>query len=171
MQAPTKTLISVEQYLSECYEPDCDYVDGHLEERNLGERDHSWLQTLVAGYFLVRRKKWGVTPIVEQRVQVKRTRYRIPDVCVVLGFPDEQILTKFPFICFEILSPEDRMSRVQKRAMEYLEMGVKYVWILDPKTNQAYSLTVADGLLEVTTGVLRTENPAFEIPLAEIFEQ
>ena len=38
------TLVSVEQYLSSVYEPDCDYVDGELEDRNVGEKDHSKLQ-------------------------------------------------------------------------------------------------------------------------------
>ena len=38
-----RTLISVEDYLASCYEPDCDFVDGHVEERNVGEWDHSRL--------------------------------------------------------------------------------------------------------------------------------
>jgi Uma2 family endonuclease len=170
MSAPTKTLISVEEYLSTSYRPDCDYVDGQIEERNLGERDHGWLQTLVAGYFLARRKQWGVMPIVELRVQVKPKRYRVPDVCVILGNTDEQILTKPPFICIEVLSPEDRMNRVLKRLQDFIDMGVPYVWILNPQTRQAYTLTAAEGLREVTVGILRTENPTFEIPLAGLFE-
>ena len=32
-----RTLISVEDYLATAYEPDCDFVDGHIEERNVGE--------------------------------------------------------------------------------------------------------------------------------------
>ena len=32
------TLITVEEYLGSVYRPDCDYVDGRLEERNVGER-------------------------------------------------------------------------------------------------------------------------------------
>jgi hypothetical protein len=52
MEAPTAgresgsntPLISVEEYLSECYEPDCDYVDGRVEERNFGEWTHGRLQ-------------------------------------------------------------------------------------------------------------------------------
>lgn len=170
MEAPTKTLISVEEYLSTSYRPDCDYVDGQIEERNLGERDHGWLQTLVVTFFMARRKEWGIMPIVELRVQVKPKRYRVPDVCVILGKTDEQILTKPPFICIEVLSPEDRMSRVTKRLQDFLDMGVPYVWILDPRTRQAYTLTTAAGLHEVTDGVLRTDNPSFEVPLAELFE-
>ena len=33
------------------YRPDCDYVDGRVVERNLGERDHSKLQAAIAAYF------------------------------------------------------------------------------------------------------------------------
>ncbi len=33
----TRTLISVAEYLASNYEPDCDYVDDHIEERNVGE--------------------------------------------------------------------------------------------------------------------------------------
>jgi Uma2 family endonuclease len=61
------------------------------------------------------------------------------------------------------------MSRVKKRIQDFLDMGVPYVWLLDPETKQAYTATAADGLCEVKTGVLRTENPVFEVPLAEIF--
>jgi len=44
------------------------------------------------------------------------------------------------------------------------------VWILDPQTRQAYTLTAPQGLHEVTSGILRTENPTFEVPLADLFE-
>ena len=40
----TGVQISVEDYLSTSYRPDCEYVDGVLLERNLGEFDHSRLQ-------------------------------------------------------------------------------------------------------------------------------
>jgi Uma2 family endonuclease len=166
---PTGTLISVEDYLTTSYSPDCDYVDGRVEERNSGEWDHARLQTAIAVFFGTRRKKWGINVVVEQRVQVGAKRFRIPDVCVVLGDPGEQILRKPPFICIEVLSPEDRMSRVE-RIDDYLAMGVPYVWVLDPQTRKAYAATVATGLCEVKTGVLKTENPALEVPLADLFE-
>ena len=34
------TQVSLEEYLRTHYEPDCDYVDGELEERNTGELEH-----------------------------------------------------------------------------------------------------------------------------------
>jgi hypothetical protein len=32
--------VTVAEYLRTVYEPDCDYVDGRVEERNVGEFDH-----------------------------------------------------------------------------------------------------------------------------------
>ena len=40
----TGSLISIREYLNTSYRPDCDYVDGVVEERNLGELDHGWVQ-------------------------------------------------------------------------------------------------------------------------------
>ena len=92
---PTGTLVSLEEYLGNCYEPDCDYVDDHIEKRNLGKFDHSSLQTAIAAYFGTRQKQWNITAVVEQRVQVAARRYRVPDVCVVVGKTKEQIMRDF----------------------------------------------------------------------------
>lgn len=86
-------LVSVEEYLSTSYDPDCDYVDGVIEERNSGEFDHASLQGAVFAWFYNRRKQLGITVVPEQRVQVGPTRFRIPDVCIRLGHPGEQIFT------------------------------------------------------------------------------
>ena len=163
-----RTLIPVEEYLSTVYEVDCDYVGGEVLERNTGELDHSKLQAALAAYFFARRKERDITILLEMRVQVTPTRFRIPDVCIVLGGTKEQILTKPPFLCIEILSPEDRWVRVKERINDFLAMGVLYVWVVDSQTRQAYTATPAEGLREVKDGVLRTENPAIQVSLDEL---
>jgi hypothetical protein len=40
----TRSLVSVSEYLSTSYRPDCDYVDGVVLQRNFGEYDHARLQ-------------------------------------------------------------------------------------------------------------------------------
>lgn len=161
--------ISVEEYLTTVYESDCDYVDGEVLERNMGERDHAWLQGVLIAYFVVRRNEWNITVLPEMRVQIKPTRFRIPDICVVLGDTHERILTRPPFLCIEILSSEDRWGRVEARINDFLAMGVAYVWVIDPATRQTYVATAKDGLREVKDRVLRTENPAFALSLDEIY--
>ncbi|HEY2859309.1 MAG TPA: Uma2 family endonuclease [Terracidiphilus sp.] len=164
-----RTLISVEDYLASCYEPDCDFVDGHIEERNLGEVTHARLQARISAYLHTKYEVDGIIVMTEVRVQVRPARFRVPDICLTIGEPGEEVLTKPPFICIEILSPEDRMSRVEVRINDYLAMGVPYVWVLDPQTKQAFTATAAEGLKEVKTGMLRTENPVLELPLADSF--
>jgi Uma2 family endonuclease len=164
-----RTLISVEDYLASSYEPDCDFVDGHIEERNMGEVTHARLQARITAYLITHYEAKGLVIMTEVRVQVQPARFRVPDVCVTVGEPGEEVLTKPPLICIEILSAEDRMSRVEIRINDYLAMGVPYVWVLDPETRQAFTATAAKGLAEVKNGVLRTENPSIELPLAEVF--
>jgi len=162
-------LISVDEYLRNAYSPDCDYVDGEVQERNLGERDHSKFQGEFLYYFRSRKKQWKVFAYPEQRVQVSPTRFRIPDVCIyVEQEPQEQIFRTPPFICVEILSPEDRMSRFQQRIDDYVAFGVRYVWVVDPATRRAWVHT-KDGVQEARDGILRTENLQLTVPLAEIF--
>jgi len=165
---PTSELISVSEYLQTSYRPDCDYVDGLVLERNVGEWDHADLQGAFVAFFRARRKLWNIQAVPEWRVQVAPTRFRIPDVCVILGGEEQSpILRKPPFICIEILSSEDRMSRVQERVNDYFAFGVPYVWIIDPRTRKGYNCT-PQGMTE--TAVFRTENPEFLVPLDDVFE-
>ena len=162
-------MVSLEEYLATDYEPDCDFVDGYLEERNLGEWDHSLLQSNICAYLLARYKTQGMRVLTELRIRVTPGRVRIPDLCVFLTDPKQRVPSTPPFLCIEILSPEDRLKRIQVRINDYLAMGVNMAWIIDPETRQAYTVTAAEGLREIKTGVLRTGSPVIEMPLAEVF--
>ena len=166
---PSRTLVSVDEYLHTSYDPDCDYVDGEILERNVGERDHSELQGEIYAYIRSLRQRLNVHPFIEQRLQVSPTRFRVPDVCIVAGSkPTEQIFTKPPLIAVEILSKDDRVSQMQERIDDYLKFGVRYVWVIDPRTRRAWVYT-SQGAVEAKDGILRTENPSIELPLPEIF--
>ena len=124
----TSALIPVSEYLSKVYEPDCDYIEGHLEERNLGELGHSSLQGILWGIFHVNRGAWGVLAYPELRIQVAAERYRVPDITVLRrSDPKDPIVRVPPLLCIEVLSPEDRMQRMQERIGDYFRMGVAHV--------------------------------------------
>jgi Uma2 family endonuclease len=169
MGMAVETLVPVEQYLTTSYSPDCDYVDGVVLERNVGELDHSDLQTEIAAWFRARRATLGLWAFVEQRVQVSERRFRIPDVCLVLGRPTEQVFRTPPFAVIEILSKDDRMSEMQERLDDYIAFGVRHVWLIDPRAHRAFACT-SDGSRELKDGVLRSTDPAFELSLAELYE-
>ncbi|MDQ2900775.1 MAG: Uma2 family endonuclease [Acidobacteriota bacterium] len=164
------TLVSVEEYLHSSYEVDCDYVDGELVEREVGERDHSELQGYIHAYYLARKRKWGVYPFVEQRIRISERRYRVPDICITVGRPREQIFTVAPLAVFEVLSPRDRVNRVQARIDDFLSIGVRYVWVIDPRKQRVHAHDT-QGSYEVTDGILRTADPDTELPLRQIFEE
>ena len=135
----------------------------------MGEKDHSKVQKKLLVFLELHAEQWKIFVIQEQRVQVAQTRFRVPDLCVIAGpEPDEQIFRRPPFLCVEILSPEDRMSRMQRKVDDYLRFGVAYVWVIDPQTRKAWTYT-AEAIREVRNGMLRTEAPEIAVPLAAIF--
>src|SRR5436853_513102 len=112
----SSTLISVNEYLRSIYRPDCDFVDGRIEERNVGEHDHAALQAALILWFGQRQEEWNIEVLPEQRIQISPSRFRVPDICIVsLDLPVEQVLTRAPLACIEILSPEDTLRRMQDR--------------------------------------------------------
>ena len=163
----TATEVPLSEYLSTSYRPDCDYLDGELLERNVGELDHSRLQGLLFRYLSNREKQWGIFVLVEQRVQVKASRFRVPDVLVMSGRPNEQIIRTPPFLCIEILSPSDRVTEMQDRIDDYLNFGVRYVWLIHPSTKRAFIYSPGH-VEEVSDGVLRTYRPDISIPFSEL---
>src|SRR5438128_9030236 len=122
-----ETLISVEEYLSTSYDPDVEYVDGVLVERNVGALLHSLVQKNII--VSLSRKYPGVHALPELRSQTRATRYRLPDVCVLLELPKTQYLLDAAFLAIEILSEDDRMTRVIEKLEEYDRKGVPNIWL------------------------------------------
>jgi len=82
-KASAIAFVPVEEYLRTSYEPDIDYVDGHLEDRNVGENKHSNLQGELAAILRTHGKAWSIYAYIACRVQVASKRFRVPDVCVM----------------------------------------------------------------------------------------
>jgi Uma2 family endonuclease len=161
--------VPVEEYLRTSYEPDVDYVDGYLEDRHVGENEHSDIQTELAAILRVQGKAWGIYTFVEHRVQVKKTRYRVPDVCVMpRSWKKTPIILEAPMLCIEVLSPEDRFSRTQVKCRDYLAMGVPEVWIVDPEERMV-SVVTASNTTERREGTLRLDGTQVQIDLAALF--
>jgi Uma2 family endonuclease len=163
-----ETTVSVEEYLHTSYRPDCDYVDGEVQERNVGEKDHGRTQGRIYRYLCNLHPELDERLIPEQRVQVKPTRFRVPDLCLLAeDAPDEQVVSYPPILCIEILSPEDRLSRYLERLNDYFQMGVPVCWVIDPTTRQAWVATPGQ-LTEASDGILRFEE--FELPLDQVLK-
>lgn len=167
MSMATGTLISVEKYLNTSYSPDREYVDGEILERNVGEKEHSKLQMALLMLLAKHGYPKGFKIWPEQRVQVRATRFRIPDVCVTVGEPDEPVFTTPPLICIEILSKDDSLIGLQEKIDDYLDFGVPHIWLFNPKNRKAYTCD-RDGIHEAKDARLAAGELILD--LREIFE-
>jgi Uma2 family endonuclease len=165
----TATLISVEEYLATSYRPDRELINGQFLERNLGEYDHSRLQAVLAGWLLSKEREWKIRVVVEQRVQVKPDRFRIPDVSVISRDQRlEPIFTHPPLLCIEVLSKDDTLRSIEDRVDDYLEFGVPNIWILDPVKLRAYVCT-RGSFVEPADGLLSIPGSPIQIQLKDLF--
>jgi Uma2 family endonuclease len=165
---PVTDTITVEEYLSTDYSPDCGYVDGILEDRELGEKDHSELQNALIIWFYLNPKGLGLRTFPGQRVQVSPTRFRVPDLSVIIGEPGDQVFTTPPLLCIEILSRQDQFGWVLAKVSDYLTFGVPYVWVIDPRERKGTVYSAA-GSYTPEDRILRAGNPDIALPLADLF--
>ena len=133
----TSVLIPIDEYLNTSYRPDREYIDGEVVERKMGKWEHSRIQALLTGWFIQHERQWAIQTATEWRTQVSSTRVRIPDLILVRREPQPDVLSSPPVLVIEILSPDDTYSDTQKRADDYVRMGVETIWIIDPATRTA----------------------------------
>ena len=129
----TTARIPIEQYLRTSFEPDAEFVNGEIEERNAGEYDHNLVQWAILDWFRRHDKEWQTRTIQEQRTRLNSGNVRIPDVSVwARNIPIEPVFTRPQLIAIEVLSPEDRHSKVQEKIEDYRQFQVPNIWIVDP---------------------------------------
>ena len=89
----TEELWTIREYLRTTWSPDREFVDGRIEERNLGEKEHSIIQRYLTYLFMLNRAAWKVEVFPELRTQTQSKRFRVPDVLVVrAGVKFEHVL-------------------------------------------------------------------------------
>ncbi len=162
------TLISVEEYLHTSYDPDVEYVDGVLVERNVGD----WLHSLIQRNLIVAlsTKYPIIYAVPELRSKTAETRYRLPDVCVLLAAPETKYLLDAAFLAVEILSEDDSMTKMMEKLEEYERKGVANIWVIDPRLGKMSVYSGGD-LHEVKEDVIATGEPRLELTREEIFRQ
>jgi len=138
--ATAPPLLSIDEYLHTSYKPDVHFVDGETEDRNVGERTHSFIQGFIFHLFTLNADTWAMDAVIEQRIRINSSRVRVADIAVVRADdPWEEVTATPPLICIEILSPEDRLPRAERVLADYFAMGVLNIWLIDPIRRKAYT--------------------------------
>jgi Uma2 family endonuclease len=163
-----RAALSVEEYLRTSF-PDLDkeYRDGELLERSVPDNLHSKTQAFLIAFFMALRKKLLVFPRPELRLKLRTGLYLIPDVSLFHPTdPTQAVPDAPPFVAIEILSSDDRQTKVREKLEEYRAWGVPHVWLVDPYSKRMY--TCDAGLMEVPT--LKIPELGIEVTSADIFE-
>lgn len=162
----TRALITEEEYLRTGYEPDAEFIDGVVEERSMGEDQHGAWQITIGSFFFNRSRDWSIRVRPELRTRTSERRYRIPDLAIrEAEMPTEPVAMTPPLIAIEILSPEDRITRLLVRLADFEAMGVKSIYVVDPQAGTL--LRFMEGKLGFADGILLRDR---EIAWAEIAE-
>jgi Uma2 family endonuclease len=163
--------VTIEEYLSTVFEHDCEYVDGVIEERDLGEFEHAYVQGILITLFNNHGADWGVYALPEQRVQTQKRHFRVPDVTILRkGSKREGILTHPPLLVIEVQSPDIPLRKTELKAMEYIQFGIEHVWVIDPYARVAYRGT-ENGLELVRTGELTIAGTPIRVIPGELFAE
>ena len=154
---------SVAEYRREVYEPDAEYVDGEVVERNAGLFNHSRMQTLIARKLGEFEETHRLCVLLVQKVRVAEERYRVPDVVVLVRpFKKTPVLLEPPAMVIEILSPEDRMSMMLVKVADYEHFGIQCIFVIDP-AQQVLFKAEAGGLRPVPDCTVRLATATGEI--------
>lgn len=129
----TGVLVSEQDYLHTVYEPDVEFANGRIEERCIGEQEHAAWQEALILWFGDHRKEWQLRARPELRINVSSEHYLVPDITLVSNEQlKDQILSTPPIAVFEILSPEDRVSRLFEKLEAYERMGIPNIIVVEP---------------------------------------
>lgn len=128
----TSPHLSITEYLNTDYDPDLEYVDGQLVERNVGKWEHARLLILLGAWFFQHEDEWKVQTAGDIRTRVSRTRVRLPDILLV------GVGAQPPVLAVEILSDGDTLAATKKKCDEYIAMGAQGVWIINPLNRTAW---------------------------------
>ncbi len=79
-----------------------------------------------------------------------------------------------PELVVEVLSPDDRMSRVREKLRDYFSAGVQVVWVVDPTLRRVLvhrSLTDVTVLNDRQTLTEEELLPGFSVPVSDLFPE
>ena len=130
-----RSQIGVEEYLDLAFEdrPEPDYVDGKVVERALPTPIHSRIQALLILLFARLMGPYGLLLQPELRLRVSAQRFRVVDLAVYRDSRPEGRYADSPaLVAIEIVSPDDRHSRVTDRLEDYLQQLQKKDELDDP---------------------------------------
>jgi Uma2 family endonuclease len=160
----------------------CELIDGVLVEKAMGFNESTLaarLITLIDAF--VRPRNLGLVTAPDGTIRLWAGRVRIPDVSFTSWDripgrrrPRKPIPELAPDLAVEILSKSNTRAEMQLKRADYFSVGVRLVWIIDPKTRTVEVYTSPDSfnlLPESDTLDGGDVLPGFTLSLREFFAE
>src|SRR5450755_2379806 len=170
---------TLNEYLNTSYEPDMEFVDGTLVERNVGTQLHSLFMSIVAARLWENRQSYPIKVFTSARLLVDALtcRYRVPDILVLnTPYKKAKVVLDVPAIVVEITSPDDTFDNVVDKCFEYERLGVPNILVMDPDKKKAWLFRQGafDFLSGVSVELKLASFPAsatIDFPFAQMFAE
>jgi Uma2 family endonuclease len=159
----------------------CELLRGELKMMSPAGSRHGWIISEIGGVLrdFVNPRSLGVVFGAETGFLIGRNpdTVRAPDVAFVTAarVPEELPEGFFPGppdLAVEVLSPGDRASEVLAKVQDWLQTGVRAVWVVDPKSktvtvyHNRQKITILSPGDELTGDDLL---PGFRLAVADLF--
>lgn len=145
--------------------PNFELLAGEAIQKNVPTKAHAVLQFLLC----VMLRELGFKSLPELTLAIDDSWEPTPDVCGVLGTVEDPYPTHAVAVAIEILSPDDRFTRVIQKCRRYAEWGVPDILVFDPTGREAWNWDAeTDGLTGIKEAYL-FRSKRLELVLADVF--
>lgn len=182
--ATQRTLVTAEDLLRPPYSSiRCELVDGEVIEMTPTGESHG-VVSLALGEAIrahVRSRKLGRAYGAETGFRLSRNPDTVlaPDVAFVAaqrlptGRPSRAFLQIAPDLVVEVVSPSDSAAEIQRRVEQWLDAGLRLVWVAYPDTESIAVFPVGSTFARLKIDDTLDGSdvlPGFSVPLRELFE-
>ncbi len=124
------------EYFNTEFEVTPDFVEGVIEERNVGGPEHTNWQRALMRWFLLDHGFQPLIAATEVTIRVMPGHHRVADLAVFRRAPHgtASVITDTPLVVIEILSPSDSYRRLKARLQDYEAMGVRNLFVVESRT-------------------------------------
>lgn len=179
----TPTKLTAADLLAMPDEKNYELIDGQLEAKKVGF-DSCWIAMRLAMFLGIHCEKWRLGWVLGpdagyQCFPPDSQRVRRADVSFIslekipLDHPEMGYIPVPPDLAVEVVSPHDLAEEVNSKVSEYLEAGVRLVWVIYPSTGQVLVYTSTGGKILSSQDELSGEDviPEFRLKISELLRK
>ncbi len=161
------TLAEFERLYGDC-KPHYEYWYGEAIQKPMA----TWLHGLLEKILMLFLDELGFESSSEVTLRIDPDVQPVPDVIATSG-PIETVYPESPVdVVVEILSPDDRFSRVSKKCSDYARLGIPNILVIDPEQRSGWQWSeVPRGLHEVKSAESFSLQDGRELSLAKVFAE